>query len=242
MMIAQGDRVLLFGQGREYWVRAGQGTFSTDKGQVDLAKIPGMEAGDIIATHSGAEFFIRVPRATDFFAHGKRSGAPMLPKDIGLVIAYTGMNRHDDVLDAGTGSGISATFFGGVARAVKTYEIRPEFSALAAKNIAEAKLENVEAVAADVLEAQGSFDVVHLDLQIQPEHVAHAHLLLKSGGYLACYTPFLEQMAVVVDAASTLFPEVHTHELIEREMTRSKRGTRPSTSVCHSGYITIARK
>jgi tRNA (adenine57-N1/adenine58-N1)-methyltransferase len=49
-------------------------------------------------------------------------------------------------------------------------------------------------------------------------------------------------MAIVVDAAAERFTEVHTHELIEREMTRSKRGTRPSTSVCHSGYVTIARK
>jgi len=49
-------------------------------------------------------------------------------------------------------------------------------------------------------------------------------------------------MAIVMDAATPLFREVHTHELIEREMTRSKRGTRPSTSVCHSGYVTIARK
>jgi tRNA (adenine57-N1/adenine58-N1)-methyltransferase len=166
----------------------------------------------------------------------------MLPKDIGLVIAYTGMNRWDDVLDAGTGSGIAAIYFGGVAGTVKTYEIRPEFSALAQKNIAEAKLDNVEAVAADFLEAKGSFDVVHLDMQVAPEHIAHAHALLRSGGYLACYTPFLEQMAIGVDAASEKFSEVHTHELIEREMTRSKRGTRPSTSVCHSGYVTIARK
>jgi tRNA A58 N-methylase Trm61 len=31
----------------------------------------------------------------------------MLPKDIGLVIAGTGMNRKDHVLDAGTGTGSS---------------------------------------------------------------------------------------------------------------------------------------
>jgi tRNA (adenine57-N1/adenine58-N1)-methyltransferase len=146
------------------------------------------------------------------------------------------------VLDAGTGSGIAAIYFGGIARSVKTYEVRPEFSTLAMKNITDAKLSNVEAVAADFLAADGIYDVVHLDLQIQSEHVTHAFSLLRAGGYLACYTPFLEQMAIVVDAATDLFSEVHTHELIEREMTRSKRGTRPSTSVCHSGYVTIARK
>jgi tRNA (adenine57-N1/adenine58-N1)-methyltransferase len=241
-MIEAGDRVLLVGEGREFFVRAGPGTLSTDKGQLDLAPIVGAAAGDVFTTHTGARFVLRIPRPTDFFVHGKRSGAPMLPKDIGLVIAYTGMNRHDEVLDAGTGSGIAAIYFGGIAAHVKTYEVRPDFSALAQKNIKEAKLENVEAVAADVLTAEGIYDVIHLDLQIATEHVAFAYDHLRVGGYMACYTPFLEQMAIVVDAAQERFPEVHTHELIEREMTRSKRGTRPSTSVSHSGYITISRK
>ncbi|NMB79677.1 MAG: protein-L-isoaspartate carboxylmethyltransferase [Methanomicrobiales archaeon] len=241
-MIETGDRVLLVGEGREFFVKAGPGKLGTDKGQLDLEALVGKDGGDIVTTHNGSEFTIRIPRPTDFFTYGKRSGAPMLPKDIGLVMAYTGMNHNDDVLDAGTGSGIAAIYFGGVARSVKTYEIRPEFSNLAKKNIYEAKLPNVEAVAKDFLDAEGTYDVVHLDLQILPEHVSHAYALLRSGGYLACYTPFLEQMAIVVDAATPLFREVHTHELIEREMTRSKRGTRPSTSVSHSGYVTIARK
>jgi tRNA (adenine57-N1/adenine58-N1)-methyltransferase catalytic subunit len=241
-MIEAGDRVLLAGEDREFWVKAGPGKLGTDKGQIELESLVGKEGGDIITSHSGAPFRIRIPRPTDFFTYGKRSGAPMLPKDIGLVIAYTGMNHNDDVLDAGTGSGIAAIYFGGVARSVKTYEVRPEFSTMAMKNITDAKLPNVEAVAADFLAAEGTYDVVHLDLQILPEHVRHAYSLLRSGGYLACYTPFLEQMAIVVDEATPLFREVHTHELIEREMTRSKRGTRPSTSVSHSGYVTIARK
>ncbi|HSA38615.1 MAG TPA: rRNA adenine N-6-methyltransferase family protein [Methanoregula sp.] len=241
-MIEAGDRVLLVGEGREFFIKAGPGKLGTDKGQIELESLVGKSGGDIITTHKGSEFVIRIPRPTDFFTYGKRSGAPMLPKDIGLVIAYTGMSHNDNVLDAGTGSGIAAIYFGGVARSVKTFEIRPEFSALALKNIKEAKLENIETIAKDFLDAEGSFDVVHLDMQIQYEHVSHAFSLLKSGGYLACYTPFLEQMAIVVDVATPLFREVHTHELIEREMTRSKRGTRPSTSVSHSGYVTIARK
>ncbi len=241
-MIESGDRVLLVGVEREFFVKAGPGTLSTDKGQIDLGLLVGAKAGDFLTTHNGSKFTIRIPRPTDFFTYGKRSGAPMLPKDIGLVIAYTGMNHDDNVLDAGTGSGIAAIYFGGVARTVKTYEVRPEFSVLAQKNITEAKLKNVEVVTADFLAAEGLFDVIHLDMQIRPEHIEHAHSILKSGGYLACYTPFLEQMTIVVDAATGRFAEIHTHELIEREMTRSKRGTRPSTSICHSGYITVARK
>ena len=99
-MIEEGDRVLLVGEGREFFVKAGQGKLGTDKGQIELASLVGKCGGDVITSHSGAEFTIRIPRPTDFFTYGKRSGAPMLPKDIGLVIAYTGMNHNDDVLDA----------------------------------------------------------------------------------------------------------------------------------------------
>ncbi len=241
-MIESGDRVLLLAEGREYYVRAGAGTLQTDLGTLDLSRLVGIEPGNTIASHRGILFTLRIPRATDFFAHAPRSGAPMLPRDIGYVIAATGMNRNDSVLDAGTGSGISAIYFGGIARSVDTYEQRSEFAKIAEANIRDAKLENVQVFAEDVLAARGEYDVIHLDLSIRCEHVEHAHRLLRPGGYLACYTPFIEQMSIVMDASAGLFPEVHAHECLDREMTRTARGTRPSTRVGHSGYITIARK
>jgi tRNA (adenine57-N1/adenine58-N1)-methyltransferase len=240
-MIQEHDRVVLAGAGREYWVKAGTGQLSTDKGILDLSALVGLSPGDEAATHLGVPFTVRIPRPTDFFTHARRSGAPMLPKDIGMVIAYTGMSRRDHVLDAGTGSGIAAIFFGGVADHVTTFEQKADFAKLAEKNIRDAGLENVEVISGDVLTAEGTYDVVHLDMLIREEHIAHAHALLRCGGYLATYTPFLEQTFLVMDTAEQFFSEVTTHELIERELTRSGRGTRPSTRVCHSGYITIAR-
>lgn len=241
-MIVPGDRVLLSGHGRKLFVRAGNGNLSTDLGIIDLEALVGCVQGDIITSHLGRSFTVRIPRALDFFEHARRSGAPMLPRDIGLVIGFTGMNRNDQVLDAGTGSGIAAIYFGGIAAEVTTFEQRPEFARLAAANIDDAGLENVTVVPEDFLRAEGKFDVVHLDLSITPDHVAHAHTLLNPGGYLACYTPFLEQLFTVMDTAQVLFEEVNAHECIGREMTRSPRGSRPSTRVCHTGYITIARK
>jgi tRNA (adenine57-N1/adenine58-N1)-methyltransferase len=152
------------------------------------------------------------------------------------------MNRDDVVLDAGTGSGISAIFFGGIAKKVVTYEAREDFARVAAENIREAGLLNVEVIAKDALSAEGVFDVVNFDMAISPDHVRHAHSLLRPGGFLACYTPFIEHLCMVMDTAEGLFSSVKAVECIEREMTRSKRGTRPSTRVGHSGYLTIARK
>jgi tRNA (adenine57-N1/adenine58-N1)-methyltransferase len=241
-MIETGEYLLLVGEDREYFVKAEEGQFSTDRGMIDRGALVGMNPGDEIRTHLDVPFTVLRPRPTDFFVHAKRSGAPMLPKDIGIVIAYTGMNREDVVLDAGTGSGVAAIYFGNIAREVKTYEVRPEFARLAERNIRNARLENVEVIAADILEATGIFDVVHLDLMITPAHVEHAFSLLRPGGYLACYTPFLEHTFVALDAATPLFRDVHCYECMERELTRSARGTRPSTRVAHSGYVTIARK
>jgi tRNA (adenine57-N1/adenine58-N1)-methyltransferase len=241
-MIEEGQRVLLVGKGREYYVRAGSGTLSTDLGVISLSDILVKNPGDTITTHKEQAFTILIPRPIDFFAHASRSGAPMLPRDIGFVIGQTGMNRRDVVLDAGTGSGIAAIYFGGIAASVDTYEIRPEFARKAAENIRDAGLENVQVFPADVQEASGEYDVVHLDMHVGAEHVEAACALLRPGGFFACYTPFLEQMSLVMDTAAPLFRQVQAYEVNEREMTRSPRGTRPSTRVGHSGFITIARR
>ena len=241
-MIGSGQRILLVGEERKYFLKAGNGNFSTDKGIISLDEIVGAEPGDVIRSHNGSEFIILLPKAPDFFEYAKRSGAPMLPRDIGLVIACTGMNRNDTVLDAGTGTGIAAIYFGGIAQNVTTCEVRPDFARIAEANIRDAGLANVEVRASDFLEVQGSYDIVHLDMTIGPEHVRHAYSLLRPGGYLACYTPFLEYLFGVMDAAEPLFSELKSFECIEREMNRTKRGTRPSTRVGHTGYLTIARK
>ena len=65
-MIEPGDRVLLIGEGREFFVKAGQNVLSTDKGQLDLASLVGKTAGDILTTHNGSKFTVRIPRPTDF--------------------------------------------------------------------------------------------------------------------------------------------------------------------------------
>ncbi len=60
-MIDEGDRVLLVGEGREFFTRAGPGKLSTDKGQIELAGLIGAEPGAVITTHTGAEFVVRIP-------------------------------------------------------------------------------------------------------------------------------------------------------------------------------------
>jgi len=163
-MIEPGDPYYSLAR-QEFWVKAGPGKLGTDKGQ-SRARVNCRESGGDVSPPIVCTVHVRIPRPTDFFAYGSVR-EPYAAKDIGLVIAYTGMNHNDDVLDAGTAAGLPQSIWR-CGKDRQDYEIRPEFSMLAMKNITESKLTNVEAVAADFLAADGEYDVVHLDLQICP--------------------------------------------------------------------------
>ncbi|HNI42025.1 MAG TPA: protein-L-isoaspartate carboxylmethyltransferase, partial [Methanoregulaceae archaeon] len=73
-MIRSGQRILLVGQERKYFLKAGNGTFSTDKGMISLDDVVGAEPGERIRSHNGSEFTVLIPKAPDFFEYAKRSG------------------------------------------------------------------------------------------------------------------------------------------------------------------------
>lgn len=239
-------KTLQKGKMKEYFVIAG-GELHTDLGIIKLDLLKDKNFGDIISSHKGAEFIIQKPRAPDFFSHAKRSGAPMMPKDIGVIISYTGLCSSDVVLDAGTGSGILAIYLGGIAKKVISYEIREDFIGIARKNITLAGLSNVELRCGDIVEEikkmKEKFDLVTLDTQDASRVVPDVPGILYPGGFLAVYSPFFEQAKEVREAVDkTNYTEVRTVEIIEREISFSERGTRPSTTrVGHTGFITLVR-
>jgi tRNA (adenine57-N1/adenine58-N1)-methyltransferase len=247
-MIEPGDYVLLRAAGgREYFASAGDEKLHTDLGIVDLKVLAGMEWGSTIESHMGRPFTVLKPRAPDFFKHIKRTGAPMMPKDIGAIIAYTGVGPSDVILDAGTGSGVLAVYLGTIARKVISYEANEQFVNVARKNVVHAGLSNVEVRHGDILleleTLEGPFDVVTLDLQDASRAAAGAYKVLRPGGFLATYSPFFEQASETRKAIEQAgFSEFNTIIVNEQELEVGKRGTRPSTRVGHTGFITIARK
>ena len=234
---------------REYLLDPGE-RFESDLG---ILEVPDdVTPGDVVETHLGNGFTVRRLRGPDLFNHLERTGAPMMPRDVGLVLGHTGAAGGDRVLDAGTGTGVLAAYLGRTGCEVTTFERDPDFADVARENMRLAGVADaVDVRTGDVSTeetiddlAEAPFDVLTLDTGDAPDVVAHAEDLLVRGGFLAVYSPFVEHTREVVAAAREVGLEnIETLETIQRRMDFDDRGSRPSTAgVGHTGYLTFARR
>jgi tRNA (adenine57-N1/adenine58-N1)-methyltransferase len=238
---------LLVHDDREY-LRAPGDELHTDLGVLEVPE--DIEPGAVLETHLGEPFVVRRLRGPDLFTHFERTGAPMMPRDVGLVMGHTGIAAGDRVLDAGTGTGVLAAYLGRCHADVTTYEVDAEFADVARENMRLAGVaDRVDVRTGDLTEhlddvsEEGSFDAITLDTGDAPEVVAAASDLLAPSGYVAVYSPFVENSRATVEAAREAgLVDIETLETIQREMDFGDRGSRPSTAgVGHTGYLTFAR-
>jgi len=176
----------------------------------------------------------------------KRGPQVILPKDIGMVLAYTGVGKDSVCVDAGTGSGWLAVSLAKVCREVTSYELRPEFIRIAEKNKEIAQISNLTIRNADVTKKifEKNVDLVTLDMPNAEKALKNANKALNHGGYVFGYLPHMEQVKKFVEKLEALrFDNIFTLEVIARDMLVRKEGVRPSTKgVWHTGYLVFAQK
>ena len=170
----------------------------------------------------------------------------ILPKDIGIIIAYSGIDKNSVCVDAGTGSGWLAVSLARLCKKVYSYDIRQDFIAIAERNRESLGLDNIEFVNSDVTKgiSQRDVDLVVLDLPSSEKALASAKKALKFGGMVAGYLPHTEQAKKFVEKLSRLgFMDIYTVEVIVRDILVRKEGTRPTnTGLWHTAYLVFARK
>jgi tRNA (adenine57-N1/adenine58-N1)-methyltransferase len=86
-------------------------------------------------------------------------------------------------------------------------------------------------------------DLVTVDVQNPEKVVKQAYKALKPGGWLAVYSPTIEEVIAVTKKIRELnFSYIKTVENIVREW-QTERTTRPKTmGIMHTGFLTFARK
>jgi len=241
------ELVLLLGPGT-YLVQVGERKLNTEHGTIDLLELEKKKFGDRIKTHTGKEFTIIKPNVIDILMRrAKRLPQIVTPKDASMILAYTGISPDSLIVDAGSGSGFLVIFLAYYCNRGKviTYEKRPEFCEVARKNIELVGLKNVVVKEKDVMKGidEKNVDLFTLDMEDVEKVVKNIFDALKPGGWLAVYSPYIEQVISVRKKIDKLnFTQVKTIENIYREW-RVDRHTLPEVSgVMHTGWLTFARK
>ncbi|MCS7120996.1 MAG: tRNA (adenine-N1)-methyltransferase [Archaeoglobaceae archaeon] len=225
-----------------------EGVLHTHHGMIDLKELKNKKIGEEVSTHLGVKYRILPFRPLDFFKHFKRGPAPIVPKDIGAIIVYTGLSPDSLIFDAGTGTGMVAAYLAHFNKfgEVVTVEKREDFAKIAKNNFKLAGLKNVHQIVGDALEvADGfkrEFDLAVIDMKEDVAFVPKAKKILIAGGCLAVYNPYIEAAREVYEAmVKEGFQEVEAFEIIKVDLDIKRIGTRTSTKVWHTGYIVIGR-
>jgi len=250
--IKEGDYVLLYLSRRKtYLVKVEKGkTFHTHKGFIKFDDIIGKEYGSRVLSNLAIEFAALKPLLRDYIFKSTRKTQITYPKDVALIVMFSGIGPGSCVVEAGTGTGALTTALAHYVKPdgkIYSYEIREEFLKNAEKNLKRAGLiEFVELKNKDVTVGIDECDVdaVILDLATPWLVVPHAYTALKPCGTVVSFSPTMDQIVKTVEALKeNSFVDIETVECLMRGMQTERGRTRPHTLMTgHTGYITFARK
>jgi tRNA (adenine57-N1/adenine58-N1)-methyltransferase len=250
--IGEGDNVLLYlNPRRTYLVRVEKGkSLHTHKGFVQYDSLIGKEYGTKVTTNTGIEFVALRPALRDYIFKVQRKTQIMYPKDIALIVMFSGIGPGSRVVEAGTGAGAMTTALAHYVKPtgkVISYEVRPEFIQTALKNLEKAALAKfVEVKNKDITQGidETNIDAVILDLATPWLVVPYAYSALKGSGAFISFSPTIDQILKTVEALrENEFVDIETIETLMRGMQVERGKTRPETLMtAHTGYITFARK
>ena len=241
-------KMILDERGKKYVLKPGE-EFQSDLGIIKSDVLDSAQVGDEVKSHLDHTFKIMKPNINDFIDIMDRRCSILIQKDIGQVLAHTGLGAGSRVVDAGTGAGAIALNFGNVVGPdgeVFTYEIRDDFSEVARKNIERFGITNITVKNKDIKEGidEDNVDLIFLDLPKPFEIFEEVHESLNLGGWLVVYAPYIDQAETSYRIAKKLgFYNIDIIETMERGLEVRPQGVRPMTRmVGHSGYLMFARK
>lgn len=247
-----GDLALLVGLRHKHFIvtLTPGGELHTHRGFLRHDDLIGKPWGSQVFSHQGSPFFLLQPSLADILTALPRNTQILYPKDIGFILTSMSIGPGQTVIEAGTGSGsmtIALAYAVGPQGRVITYERRPEFSALARKNLERLGLaERVEFKVRDLSEGcdETDADAFFLDLPTPWEYMAQVRAALKPGGFFSSLLPTFNQVENLLQALrQTLFAFVEVCEILLRYYKAEPHRLRPTDRmVAHTGYLIFARK
>lgn len=230
--------------GQKFLVKETDEDFHTQYGIIPASEFKGNK--EMVTSTKKEKFLLLNPTFPDLWENLLRGPQVMLPKDIGLILAKTGINKNSKVVDAGGGSGSLCFHLANVCKEITVYEINPEHFSVLQKNKQLFNLSNITLKQEDIYKGvdETELDLLTLDLAEPWKVIPHAEKALKTGAFLVTYLPNLTQVQrFVEDCKKTKIKVVETVELLERKWKIEGKILRPEFEMLgHTGFLVIGRK
>ena len=113
-------------------------TFFTHRGSISHDELIGREDGSVGTSSGGTQYVALRPLLADFTLAMKRGAAVVYPKDAAQIVAMADIFPGARVIEAGAGSGALTCWLlraVGESGTVTSYERRPDFAAIAQRNV-----------------------------------------------------------------------------------------------------------
>ena len=200
----------------------------------------------VVESNKGEKFICLEPNFVDLWKNLRRGPQVINQKDIGLILAKTGVNGKSKVVDAGGGSGSLCLALANICKDVVSYEINPEHYDVISRNKQMLGMKNLTIKQASVYDGikEKNLDLITLDLPEPWKVIEHALKSLKLGGFLVVYLPNLTQMKRFIDSCRRSGIKVlETMELLERKWKIEDKIMRPEFQMLgHTGFLTFCRR
>jgi len=229
---------------KKYFVKELEDNFHTSSGVISSEDLRSDK--EVIISNKGKRFLLLEPNFADLWESLQRGPQVMIQKDIGLIIAKTGINKTTFVIDAGGGSGSLCLSLANICKEIIVYEINPEHLDVIRKNIEMFGVKNLKLKQEDIYKGikEKNIDLLTLDLPEPWQVIEHAEKSLKTGGHLVVYLPNLTQVKTFIDSTNkTRIKVLQIIEILEREWKIEDKIMRPEFQMLgHTGFLIFCRR
>ncbi len=253
--LVAGERVTLTdSKGRKHSISlVPGGVFHTTKGGISHDDLLGGPEGVVVTSAAGMEYLAFRPLLNDFVVSMPREAAVVYPKEAAQIVMFADIFPGARVVEAGVGSGaltICLLRALGPTGQLTSYERRPDFAAVAERNVASFygfRPPNWTVRVGDLQDeiTDAPIDRAILDMLSPWECVDAVAGVLVGGGVLCCYVATTTQLGRTMDTLRVHggFTEPVATETTTREWRAEGLAIRPGHGTSgHTGFLIIARR
>ena len=252
--IKQNSPVLFYFNHSKKWLMkiSKKESLHTHIGVIKHSDAIGKEYGSRVNTNKDKYVYLLKPTMYDYVMKIQHGTQIVYPKDLGYIVARSGIGSGQKILEIGTGSGSLTSFIANIVKPrghVYTFDVNENFMKIAEKNIKKAGVSkyvtqhNLDLKTRKKMPLE-DIDVALIDLGDPWTVIPQVRQMLKGSGAVFAICPTMNQLEKLTMAlVENEFTDIESTEHILRTIEAREGKTRHSfQGIGHTTYLCFARK